>query len=29
MSASGALTFDFTSIPYRHLDRDKYPWVDG
>lgn len=28
MSAPGALTFDFPSIPYRHLDRNKYPWVD-
>jgi microcystin degradation protein MlrC len=28
MSAPGALGFDFPSIPYRHLDTDKYPWVD-
>jgi microcystin degradation protein MlrC len=28
MSAPGALTFDFTSIPYRKLDTDKYPWLD-
>jgi microcystin degradation protein MlrC len=29
MGAAGALTFDFPSIPYRHLDKDKYPWVDA
>jgi microcystin degradation protein MlrC len=28
MSAPGALTFDFTSIPYRHLDTGKYPWLE-
>jgi len=28
MCASGALTFDFPSIQYRHLDTNKYPWVD-
>jgi microcystin degradation protein MlrC len=29
MSAPGALMFDFASIPYQHLDRNKYPWVDA
>jgi microcystin degradation protein MlrC len=28
MSAPGALTFDFPSIPYRRLDTNKYPWID-
>lgn len=28
MAAPGALTFDFLSIPYTHLDTHKYPWVD-
>jgi microcystin degradation protein MlrC len=28
MGAPGALTFDFPSIPYRHLDTNAYPWVD-
>lgn len=28
MGAPGALSFDFESIPYRHLNKNKYPWVD-
>jgi microcystin degradation protein MlrC len=28
MGAPGALTFDFPSIPYRHLGTNAYPWVD-
>jgi len=28
MAAPGALTFDFSTIPYRSLDTLKYPWVD-
>jgi microcystin degradation protein MlrC len=29
MSTEGALTFDFPSLPYRHLDREKFPWIDA
>ena len=28
MCAAGALTFDFPSIEYQNLDKNKYPWVD-
>jgi microcystin degradation protein MlrC len=28
MSTPGALNFDFASIPYRHVDTNKYPFVD-
>jgi microcystin degradation protein MlrC len=28
MGAPGAITFDFDSIPYRYLDKNKYPWVE-
>ena len=29
MAAPGALTFDFSAIPYAHLDKRKFPWLDG
>lgn len=29
MSAPGALSFDFTSIPFEHVDTNKYPWIDN
>jgi microcystin degradation protein MlrC len=28
MGAPGALSFDFESIPYRKLDKNKFPWLD-
>jgi microcystin degradation protein MlrC len=28
MSSPGALTFDYRSVPYEHLDTHKYPWLD-
>jgi microcystin degradation protein MlrC len=28
MSTPGALSFDYPSVPYKHLDTHKYPWVE-
>lgn len=28
MKTPGALSYDYSSLPYRHLDTHKYPWVD-
>lgn len=28
MSTPGTLTYDFPSLPYRNVDRKKFPWID-
>jgi microcystin degradation protein MlrC len=28
MSSPGALSYDYASVPYKLLDKHKYPWLD-